>query len=139
MSFEALSLKANGDIRPSRFVKLDTSEDFAALEADANEAVIGISGVGTQSAPLPGVTALAASDELFLRYHGEGQMAMLEIGSGGITRGAALKSDADGKGVAAATTGTTKQHQGAIALESAAAGEIARVLVKIDSYFPALS
>lgn len=131
-------LIAGGTIRASRFIKLTGA--FIASEADANEKVIGISGIGTNNAPIPSVsTAYHATENQQVFCHGEGDEALLEAGSGGWTAGDYLKSDADGKGVSIATTGTTQQEIGAIALQTVAAGEFGRVQVLIDSRYPALA
>lgn len=132
------SYVAEGDIRPSRFVKIG-SGDFSVLEADANEAVLGIAMEGTKTAPIPSASANAAEDGDHLHVYGPGEECLLELGSGGITAGAYLKSDADGKGVAAATTGATQQNRGARALEGGAEGDKVRVVVHIETNYPALA
>ncbi len=140
MCFEAIQAKAGGDIRPSRFVKYSTAADNTLLEADANEVVIGIATEATQDAPIPNADGDAGESGDPVMYYPEGKVCLLEIGSGGVTRGANIKSDADGKGVLAATTGTTAQNHGALALESASEGELAKVLVKITpKVYPALA
>lgn len=137
--FDTPSFVAGGDINPSRFVKQSTAADFTVLEADANEAVIGVSHESAQDAPIPGASTLAAAsgDQLFV--YPIGAVCLLTIGSGGCTRADELKSDADGKGVTRATTGTTIQNVGALALESASENELAKVLVFRSSVRPALS
>lgn len=133
------SFTAEGDIRPSRFVKIGAA-DFACLEADANNETLGIAHEGTEEAPIPSVsTNLAASSGGQLRVYGEGEECLLELGSGGATLGGKLKSDADGKGVDIATTGTTIQYYGAVALEAGSAGDLIRVIVQRGSVRPALS
>lgn len=138
--FEPIPAIAGGTIRRSRFIKLSSAADNTVLEADANEPVIGIAHEGPKAAPVDG-----ASDEIIavagdpITYYPEGSYAPLEIGTGGITRGAEIKADDDGKGVAAATTGATKQWVGAQAPASANEGEILNVLIKIYPHYPALS
>lgn len=138
-------MKAGGTIRRARFVKISTTENNRCLEADANERVIGISQIGGREAPLPSVTAdppEAAQDDDHVRIHTsntEREDIVLEIGSGGITAGALIKSDADGKGVAAATSGTTLQWVGAVALEAASDGELCKVELLIFPHYPALA
>ena len=134
-------LMANGDIRPSRFVKVsNASGQGRALESDANELVVGISMDGTNKAPIPDVASTnAAESGQHLRVHVNGEGCLLEAGTGGWTAGELLKSDADGKGVSIATTGTTEQLYGAIALETAAAGELGKVTVLLGRTRPALS
>lgn len=120
-------MAAGGDIRPHRFVKVSTAANNTLLEADAGEFVIGVSQEGTKEAPgLNGASTLAAAAGDQMMFYPPGTDPLLEIGSGGATPGAHLKSDADGKGV---ITTTDKDAYGAIALEAAAAGELCRVLV----------
>ena len=139
------TMKAGGTIRRSRFVKPSTTENNTCLEADANEAVIGISQIGGREAPLPSVTAdppQAAQDGDHVHIHTnntECEDVVLEIGSGGITAGAWIKSDADGKGVAAATSGTTLQWVGARALEAASDGELCKVEIIVFPFYPAIA
>lgn len=144
MSLTHPNLVANGNIRPFRFVKQDdsgTPESFMAKEADANEIVIGIAGEGTNYPPLSDIvtTAYHAQAGQPVKLNGQGEICFLEAG-GSFAAGARLKSDADGKGVAIATTGTTIQHFGARALEASTGdGQIVRVQVLIGSERPALA
>jgi len=134
-------LMANGDIRPSRFVKIDATAAHKGLEADANEAVIGVAMPGSNYPPLSdlSITVLAAKQGQYFQMYGDGDVCLLEAGAA-VTTGNRLKSDADGRGVAIATTGTTLQHFGAVALEdAAAAGELIRVAITaLRSERPAL-
>ena len=140
MPAHTTSILAGGNIYPSRFIKISTSADNTALQAGSNEDVIGISTEATKDAPLSGASAYAGVDTYQMHYYPNGTECLLEIGSGGVTRGDYLKSDTNGKGVSAATTGPTAQFIGAQALESAAAGDFARVMVmRIPKYYPALS
>lgn len=137
--FEPMQVKAGGDIRTCRFVKVSTAADNTVLEADANEAIIGISSQATQDAPTSGASANAAESGDQLHIHPIGTRCLLKIGSGGVTRGDEIKSDADGQGVTRATTGTTVQNVGAIALQSAIEGDLALVMVFRSSVRPALA
>ena len=130
---------AGGNVRVSRFVKSDTSDDFQVLEADANERVIGISQEGAREAPLPNVTLYAGQDGDNMQVYQQGDICLLTLGSGGATRGSRLKSDADGAGVEIAAIGATQQFYGALALESGLEGEKIRVQVEIGQLYPALS
>ena len=131
---------AGGDIRPSRFVKQDTTADNTVLECDANEAVVGISSEAGREPPLPSVSTIyagQAGDNMLV--YTEGDECLLELG-GTVAAGDNLKSDADGKGVAIATTGTTAQEIGAKALTSGASGERIRVQVfRQTKVYPALA
>ena len=133
-------LLAGGDITTSSFVKLSTAADFTALQAGANEQTIGISQVGPKDPPgVSGSSALAASDGLHVQIFGLGDICLLRAGTGGWTRAQNLKADSSGDGVPVATTGTTIQYAGAVALESAAAGEYGLVQVVNMAIRPALS
>ena len=128
---------ASADIRPCRFVK-SSAADFGVTEADANEAIYGVSDQGTKAFD----SSLAAAAGNQLKVFLPGAECLLELGSGGVTKGAGvyLKSDADGKGIAAATTGATSQFIGAIPLESGAEGDLIRVrVVCLPEVYPALA
>lgn len=140
MSFECPPMTAGGDIRPARFVKISTAADFQYLECDANDEVFAISTNATQDAPIPNADGDAAESGDQVHVNPPGTICDLEIGSGGVTRGAWIKSDAEGCGVLALTTGAVAQNYGAKALESAAQGEFARVIVwPFPKVYPALS
>lgn len=136
--FEPCQAVAGGTVRPARFVKVSTAADNTYLEADANEAIIGISSQATQDAPTSGASANAAETGDQLHVNPVGTRCLLKIGSGGVTRGDEIKSDADGQGVTRATTGTTVQNVGAIALQSAIEGDFALVMVFRSSIRPAI-
>lgn len=135
-------LMANGNIRPSRFVKLDTSADKKVVEGTANAQIIGVSMEGTNYPPLNdlSITAYAAEAGQYMQMYGDGDVCLLEAGDA-ITMGDRLKSDSAGRGVAIATSGTTIQQIGAVALQTAAAaGELILVQVAtLRSERPALA
>lgn len=133
-----IPLVAGGDIRPARFIKLSGAADYTALESDANERVFGISIDAAQDAPIPSADADAADDGDQFRYFSIGDECLLELG-GTVAAADLLKSDADGKGVVIATTGTTIQNIGARAIEAGVSGEKIRVQVTIYSERPALT
>lgn len=135
-------MTAGGTIRRARFVNIMTSANHTVEEADANDRTIGVATDSGRAAAIPSESAdppeaAQAGEQVEVRFPGD--EALLEIGSGGCTAGDELKSDADGKGVARATTGTTVQNVGAIALETASEGELARVIVVYTSMRPALA
>lgn len=133
-------LIANGTIRVSRFIKMDVTAPFKCLESDANNKVIGISQVGTNFAPLSDLvtTHNAATQGQKIQYFGDGDSCQVECGDT-ITAGDYLKSDADGKAVSIATSGTTLQRYGAWALQDGVSGELIQVQVLIGSERPALT
>jgi len=128
------SYVADGTIHVCRFVKPSSSTDFRVEEADSNELTLGISQESGRYAPIPTVTAdpveAAIVDEQLNVFTDPEQVVMLEIGTGGITRGAEIVSDADGKGVAVAGTAATVYQVGAIAEASVAAGVLCPVIIR---------
>lgn len=139
MPFATIPFEAGGTINPSTFVKVSTAADFKVLAAGANDPVIGIASAAAHDAPLSGAATSAAVSGQSVEVHPIGSVALLLVGTGGWTRGDELKADTDGSGITRATTGTTIQNVGAIALESASAGEYARVLIVRTSIRPALT
>lgn len=126
---EAGSFVANGTIRPSRFVKFDTSGPGLVLEADAGEAVVGISGPGTRFAPwdeLDDGNHAVAGENCRVYQDGE-KRVMLELG-GTVDEGDWLKSDADGKGV---VSSADQEKVGARARMAGTSGKIIEVDVMI--------
>lgn len=120
----SFSKVAGGNIAPSRFVKLSTTEG-QVLQCGANEAVFGISQASTRR------LALAGWDDGYAAVEGENinvigpgdDVALLELG-GTVAVGAYLKSNADGKGV---TANTDKDQVGAQALQAGVAGDLIKV------------
>lgn len=122
---------AGGDIRCSRFVKLNGTDDVL-VESNANERCDGISQEYPHDAQLPGASALAGASGDSIMYYtpgGSENECLLEIGVGGCNAGDRLESDADGKGVTMATTAGTQRNVGAVAMEDADAGGFCRVEV----------
>jgi hypothetical protein len=123
------SFVANGDIRPCRFVKYDTSGTGLVLECDANEIPVGISGPGTRFAAwdeLDDGNHAVDGENCVVKQDGE-KRVMLELG-GTVNEGSWLISDADGKG----TASTTDQDKvGARARMAGVSGEIIEVDVII--------
>lgn len=135
-----LQLVARGAIAPFRFVKLDTSTENGCLQATDNSDIIGVAQGGTNKPEVSGLVSAqyAAEAGQPLRVSGVGSIAMLEVG-GTVTPGQYLKSDSQGRGVPVATTGTTIQNYGAIALQGGSSGSIIRVQVIIGKVRPALT
>lgn len=133
-------LVAGGDIYPCRFVKLSAAADFTVLQADANAEVIGIAQEGSRKPPLSDLItdmkAAEAGDSV--KMFTDGDVCLLEAG-GTVTRGDLLKADANGKGITVASSGTTIQNYGAVALQSGAAGEKILVQARFGKVRPALT
>jgi len=124
--FGSFSKLPGGNIAPSRFVKLDTSNPGYCLQCGAGEDIWGISSPTTRR------MALSGWDDGYAGVLGDGAMnvigpgddeALLEIAAT-ISAGTRLKSDADGKGVAATSD---KDKTGAVALEDGVSGSLIRV------------
>lgn len=127
---QSFSAIAGGTIRPSRFVKLSTTQDSRVLEADAGEKVFGISQEGTRYVPWSALDdGNAAIVDEHLRVYGPGARCYLQAG-GTVTAGDRLKSDADGKGV---TASADTEEYGAIAIDSGVDGELIKVLVELGT------
>jgi len=139
------NLMAGGNIYPSRFVMLDSSNGFKCVQATASPVnkLIGISQEGTDYPPINDtdhitVAGYAAVSGEGIRIYGDGDCCLLEIVSGQtITPGQFLIPDSNGKGTAVGT-GATTQHVGAVALQATTAtsiaGEKIMVQVKVTPY-----
>jgi len=133
-------LMANGTIRPSRFVRQDTTAPHKGLEGNANCKIIGVAQEGTNYPPLSDLVVggnAAVAGEYFKLY-GDGEECLLECGDT-VTHGDYLKSDGVGRGVPILTVGTVLQRFGAIAEEDGAVGHLIRVAVLIGSERPAIT
>jgi hypothetical protein len=142
MSGNSNNFVAGGTIRPSRFVIGDSSNDNRVLESGANgEQLVGVSQPGSNTVPLSDLvsTTNAATVGQPVKVYGLGDFCLIEAGAA-VTRFSLLKSDSVGRGVDIATSGTTQQFYGALALEDAsAAGELIRCQIIIGDTYPALA
>lgn len=134
MSYAGVPLVASADIPPCRFIKI--TGNFSVAKGSSNAEVIGIA---QQQGAAYNTPTVAFSSGQQVAFYGEGELAWLEVGSGGVTAGDDLISDGNGLGVTRATTGTTIQYVGAKALQTAAAGAIIPVVVTLMAIRPALS
>jgi hypothetical protein len=135
------SYAAYGNITLSSFVKIDTNNNHAVLQAGNNSSIVGISQEGSQLAPFSGASPLSsqagsslaaignATLPATLRVYGLGEECLLMLGNNTI-RGQFLRSDSTGNGTPAETTGNVSVNIGALALESGSAGEKIRVQVQ---------
>jgi hypothetical protein len=128
---------AASTINLARFVK-SSGNDHEFAQAGDNDPIVGISGIGSARPPIPDVaTHVAAEAGQSFRIHQEGERCLLTAGQP-FSAGARLKSDANGKGVAIATSGTTPQRYGAVALQAAtAADQLVEVVVVLGVESPA--
>ena len=127
---------AAGNVSPSCFVK-KTANDYEFDLAGANDPIFGITQDGTNKAPIPGVTSqYAAEAGESCRVHKPGERCLLKLG-GTVSAGDRIKSDSSGNGVSIATSGTTPQRYGAVALQGGSSGELIEVEVLIGVESPA--
>ncbi len=121
---------ASGTIQPSTFVTIDPNNDLSVLQCGANGQVIGIAQVGDNFPPGVGTgnqQAAVAGEQI--QIFSVGDVCLLQTGTAsGLTRGAFVKSDFLGNGVAGTADGS---QVGAVALESCNAGEQCLVQVVI--------
>lgn len=124
------SFQANGNITGQRFVKQDTSTASGnAVQAGANDPIIGIAFPGTRQFPLPGL------DDGFLAIAGvnfgaftETDECQVEIGAA-VNNGDLLESNASGQAITSSTDG---HNYGAVALQSGTvAGQLIWCRVRI--------
>jgi len=131
MANTPMNLLAGGDIGTSRFVMLDTADEYECLEANANSKIIGISHESNNEAPIPSVSTYeAAVDGESIRIYGAGDICLLEL-AGTVAHGDYIISNADGKGVIVSPS-AAGQNIGAIAAQSGVSGDKIRVQVHID-------
>jgi len=120
---------AGGNIACYRFVEGSASDNTCTQANAAGDRILGVTtGVEKLPSGTPGATAgrhAESGDTVDLI--GWNNVALLEVGSGGIVRWAGVVSDANGAGVAVGATAGSTFH--AIALETAAEGDVARVWV----------
>lgn len=140
MGYTELTLVARGNIVPSRFVRLDGSGECGCVQAGDNTDLIGVAQAGTNRPQVTGLVEAqyAAQAGQQVQVAGLGSICLVEAGAA-ITPGQYLKSDAQGRAVPIATSGTTIQNYGAIALQGGSAGEMIRVQVLIGKVRPALT
>lgn len=156
MAAVATRYLATGNIATSVVVSADTAKPFhvkavpGAGACITNAAILankpqGISQEGSYYPPgVLGSDAYAAHDGQPLNIFGEGEECLLLVGTSGITAGDDLTFDANGKGVTiaytydASYTANVGVWKVAKALETANAGELARVLVQIQ-FIPELT
>lgn len=126
-----MNLVAEGNISPCRFVKVGSATN-TALQAAAGNACVGISMNFTNTVSLEGAVSITSSyiatSGQSVSMWGFGSEALLELG-GTVSAGGRLKSDANGKGVAAATA----DNAYAVTMQSGVSGDFVRVQIVYDT------
>lgn len=122
-------MQANGNIYPSRFVKLDTSVNNAVIQAGAGDLTFGVSQEGFRDAPIPlNTTGYAAQAGDTMKVFTVGQTCRLLLAAT-VSTERRLKSDADGKGTPVVGGADSMENWGAHAIEAGSSGELVEVLV----------
>jgi hypothetical protein len=127
-----LNLAAGGNVLPMSFVKMDPTVSDTCLQCGAGDAPIGISGTwtryagGTPANDLEPGGGLEATVGEFPQVASVGCVVPLTCGNTGWNAQQRIKPDAAGLGVPVAAL---TDVAGAVALESATPGSVARVLV----------
>lgn len=121
---------ANGNIPPSRFVKIDPAADNRVILAGVGDQPIGVSQQGTRRAPYSslndGFCAIAGEE---LRVFQNSEIAPVEAGAA-VVRGTRVGPDATGRAITVATAVAS----GGDANQSASgAGVLIEVSVRPDS------
>lgn len=126
---DGVTFVAGGAIAPSRFVQLSSANDYTVVQPSvANSECLGISQVGTKNPPgtTGASTNAATADNDPIQVFVPGDVAIIELGTGGAVRGQWLTTDTVGRGVGTSTVG---HWCSAKALQSGAIGEFIEVLV----------
>src|SRR5574343_445893 len=129
MPLQAPNLIAgSGGIYPSRFVQLDSSNDFTVIQATAGSQILGVSQEGTNYAPLSNlsVSGYAAAEGENIKIYGDGDICLVQCAEA-VTRGDLLESDGNGK--AAPVDGSGQEYIGGIALQSGSTNEFIYIQV----------
>lgn len=121
---------ANGNLTPSRFVKIDVTVDGKVVVAVVGDLPIGVTQQGTRRPPYAGLNdgfcAIAGEQ---VRVYQVGEVCGVEAGAA-VTRGDRIAPDASGRAITAGAA----VKSGGIALESASgAGVIIDMVVIPDS------
>lgn len=130
MGGQKMSLKPNGNIVASTFVKPDPSNTGFCLQAGAGDLVIGISQPATRRIALDAydTNLCGVAGDPAINIYGLGETQVLLRLGGTVANGDLLKADASGYGV---TASTNLDKYGARALSAGAAGDLIPVQVMI--------
>lgn len=128
---------ATSNVPVSVFLTPDTAKPFHAkvVGTAKTQEIIGVSDDATYDPPgVNGSTAYAATDGKPLKVFSDGDICLVTVGSGaGVTAGDLLRSDGSGNAVTVVGTvsGTALLYVGGVALETANASELVRIVVRL--------
>lgn len=127
---EPIQALASTNTATSVFVKLNSS-NLWVVASTQGEYIHGVSSEAALNAPVPSQTTQYAGEaNLPMQVHPPGNIALVLVGSGGVTAGARVMNDTDGSAIAATTT----KYAAGVALETASAGELARIRIEPAYY-----
>jgi len=121
-----VSYVANGDIFPSRFVKMDPALDGRVIQCVAGDLPIGISQEGTRRSPYVDGTGRAAAVNEPVGVYTLGERALLYI-NGTVAPNQRVKPDANGEGIAVVSPSV--DAYGGFVQFNGVAGKLVEVLV----------
>lgn len=132
----SLGVSSNGDIRVSRIVTIVAGGNLLVEEADANEICFGVAHEGdfTNDSAYAGLAA-KSGDEIQIYKSGVCKV----VAGGTVDEGELIKSDADGRAVAALATGTVVQQVLGVCCKAAAVGEMCEVDIRPQALLPAVA
>lgn len=130
MPIPGCPLQAGGNIRPCRLLKIGAADNLVIEATAATDVIIGVSAPWTRQAPYgsldDGFHAIAGEP---VEIYGQGEIAPVIAGSGGMARGGRITSDGNGQGVAASAGNGSV----GVALQTVAAGTKGEVLISIHT------
>lgn len=133
-----ISLVANGNVSPARFIAPVVSSTGGAKGVQASDPTVLILGVSYNETRFPpnspaddGYCAIAGEN---LPYHGPGEICGLILGGTVSSANVPLTTDSAGKGVTVDTTAATLIWVGAISLQAGVSGDEVMVYVLSPFY-----
>lgn len=127
-----MTMYANGTIVIGSIVKIDATRNNAVIAAGSGDKPFGVAQMGSRDASIPSITTspsqcAIAGDQVLV--YPIGHTTLVRVGTGGLTAGNDVKSgDATGVGVACTESSSDEWSVGQV-IESASAGEYAKILV----------
>lgn len=130
-----ITYNATGNINPSRFVKIDTTQPQGGtgcvIQCTGSDIPVGVSNQGVHNPPLAGLDdGYAAIAGLSIRVYGAGEICWLQTGTTAFNAGVYLKPDSTGRGTPITSTADV---YGATALENSSGDGVSLVRCMVTS------
>ncbi len=97
MSHTIPGFRASADINPRRFLKITAITKL--LSAERGKKFLGLSAPGTEAAPIPGASTLAAASGNSCRVFCLGEVCEVDVGATAVVAGDWVKADANAKAI----------------------------------------